>query len=223
MTAAPDVIAITEVNPKNSRFGLHPAEYQIDGYEAFSSLGGRGIIIWIRNGIEASPYRIQPTYEDSLWLKIKISKTDSLLLGCVYRSPNSSDENNESLNNLFRSLPMQLYSHLLVCGDFNYPSINWETNSTNEPNAQKFLESCDDAYVHQHIEKPTRARLGQCHNVLDLVFSNEENMVGEIAYESPLGKSDHSCLVFEFRCYLIKGLAVQIEQSKYFIELIFRP
>ena len=28
-------------------------------------------------------------------------------------------------------------------------------------------------------------------------------MVGDrIAYESPLGKSDHSCLVFEFRCSL---------------------
>ena len=49
MEIQPDIIAITEAKPKNARFTLTYADYQLKGYEAFThnveSSTGRGIII----------------------------------------------------------------------------------------------------------------------------------------------------------------------------------
>ncbi len=49
---------------------------------------------------------------------------------------------------------------------------------------------------------PTRARNGQNPNILDFIFTNEETMITEIVQNSPLGKSDHSVLCFDYNCYL---------------------
>ena len=51
------------------------------------------------------------------------------------------------------------------------------------------------------MNKPTRWRGTDTPHVLDLVFTNEENMVSEMEYLSPLGKSDHCVLQFQFNCY----------------------
>jgi hypothetical protein len=49
-----------------------------------------------------------------------------------------------------------------------------------------------------HVNKPTRWRGTDTPHVLDLVFTNEENMVSELEYLSPLGKSDHCVLCATF-------------------------
>ena len=53
---------------------------------------------------------------------------DQPLVGCVYCSPSSDPvQNTSSLCNLLGKINVS--SHLLVCGDFNYPNIEWTTNS----------------------------------------------------------------------------------------------
>lgn len=37
--------------------------------------------------------------------------------------------------------------------------------------------------------------------VLDLIVANEKNMIDDIQYLSPLGKSDHCVLLFKVICY----------------------
>ena len=56
-------------------------------------------------------------------------------------------------------------------------------------------------FLYKHVNKPTRWRGTDSPHVLDLVFTNEENMVSEMEYLSPLGKSDHCVLQFQFNCY----------------------
>jgi hypothetical protein len=36
---------------------------------------------------------------------------------------------------------------------------------------------------------------------LDLIFTNEENMIETLQYDAPIGKSHHSCIRFELKCY----------------------
>ena len=57
-----------------------------------------------------------------------------------------------------------------------------------------FIKSFNDAYLFQHIEKPTRYRQGQKSNILDLVFTRENSDIIEIEYLCPIGKSDHLTL-----------------------------
>ena len=89
-------------------------------------------------------------------------------------------------------------------GDFNYPSINWSNglavSSSSQP-IQLFLDTLNDLFLHQHITEPTRYRAGSSPHVLDLVLTNEEDMVWQdIAYHPGLGLGDHVCICFTVLC-----------------------
>jgi hypothetical protein len=60
------------------------------------------------------------------------------------------------------------------------------------------------------IEGYTRTRESSEPSNIDLIFTNEDDMVDRIVHESPLGRSDHCALLFKFNCYYeIKGNAIQ--------------
>ena len=55
------------------------------------------------------------------------------MLACCYRSPTpseSSNQNNEKLNRLFRYIEKKNYSHRCIVGGFNFKDINWSTWTT---------------------------------------------------------------------------------------------
>ena len=95
-------------------------------------------------------------------------------------------------------------SHKLFMGDFNFRDINWSdmtTASNEQHNSTLFIESIRDSFLFQHVTKPTRIRENNEPSILDLIFTNEEEMVSDIQYESSLGKSDHLILSFKFNNY----------------------
>ena len=94
------------------------------------------------------------------------------------------------------------YSHLLICGDFNFKEITWSdfSGSTTNSHIVPFLDSVDDLFLLQHVDKPTRIRQGDSPSLLDLVLTNEENM--NLMYLPPLGNSDHICIQFDLLRYL---------------------
>ena len=49
----------------------------------------------------------------------------------------------------------------------------------------------------QHVKDVSRFRGDNKPSRVDLVFANEEDMISEMEYQSPLGKSDHKVLVFQ--------------------------
>ena len=48
---------------------------------------------------------------------------NSLIIACVYSSPNSTAYNTNSLYRTFRALAERYYLNLVVLGDFNYPKM----------------------------------------------------------------------------------------------------
>ena len=56
--------------------------------------------------------------------KIELSDKTSLHILCLYRSPNSTFENNELLNQLILNTSL-IGRKLLILGDFNLPTTNW--------------------------------------------------------------------------------------------------
>jgi len=60
--------------------------------------------------------------------------------------------------------------------------------------AAKCLDTTQDLLLFQHVEEPTRVRLGQRPSILDYVFTDDKNVVDESMYKDPLGKSDHVLL-----------------------------
>ena len=75
-----------------------------------------------------------------------------------------------------------------------------------KPHLQDFINVLHDTFLYQHVHQPTRPRLGENSNILDLVFSKEEGLVSTIEHYPGLGKNDHECLVLVFNVICNKHL-----------------
>ena len=128
---------------------------------------------------------------------------NNLIISCVYRSPNSTADNTNSLNRSLRALAERYYSNLVVLGDFNYPKIDWThcttTTNTNDPNFM-FLETIRDCFLQQYVKSPTRGRNCDNPSLIDLALCNNDDLVLDVSVLSPLGKSDHSLIEMQVRC-----------------------
>ena len=68
--------------------------------------------------------------------------------------------------------------------------------------ASIFLESIKDTYLIQHVKENTRYRSGIQPSLLDLILTNEEDMVSDLEYLPGLGKCDHVSLTFTYNCFI---------------------
>ena len=206
----PVIIAVSEVSPKN-KAAREEVEYHIDGFNTHSlnldGNTGRGMLVYIHDSINksVSTVEVKSQFSEVIGIEIKLVAGDKLVFYCCYRSPSSSDENNRQLNEIVGSLSDGSHSHVLAVGDFNYPSINWDNCSTSQAEDstdEKFLDAVRSSFLYQHVNSHTRERAGQNPSLLDLVFTNEEDMVSDLQHLPPLGSSDHHVLSFKFHCYL---------------------
>ena len=172
---------------------------------------GRGIVILTHESIKdlVVEVKLENEFQEACMIEIKLQDNDTLLFGCIYRSPTSTEksaENNASLNLLLKKVASnRKYTHKCIVGDFNYKDINWEHWSTPHDETkedEQFLEALRDPFFYQHVDEPTRARGTDEPSLVDLVLTNEEDQVNNINYLAPLDKSDHSVLSFSFECYL---------------------
>ena len=210
-TESPHIIGLCEIYPKFAMDKTASSTLNLPNYEKFTpnKQGDRGIVLYIHKSLSAFKVDIlsESDFKESVWCEISLKDRDKLLLGCVYRSPSSTSFNNGKLNELIDKACDLKYSHFMLLGDFNYPEIDWQNKDvTTNPNSDpsKFFECIQDNFLFQHIVWPTRFRTGQIPNILDLVFTNEEDMIPKdsIKIDSPIGKSDHSLIIFDFMCYM---------------------
>lgn len=205
----PDIIAITEVYPKNVTYEVQQPELNIPGYSSFfNTIDGRGVAIYTAEWLSATITDFGIPFSDSIWVKVKLKGNDMLLLGCIYRSPNSIRDNTEKLNILLKRAITTKCSHFIVLGDFNYPEINWDTFTCNKDLSHpvsQFLETLRECDLKQQVNEPTHYRPETSPNILDLILTNEEDMVSSIRYLPPLGKSHHLVLSFQANLYTVQN------------------
>ena len=173
----------------------------LSGYDLYSNdLGNspRGIIVYVNKNIKSKQLFSNNKALEHLIIDIEINHVH-LVVTTVYRSPSSTDENNDAINNLISEVSSQHVGNNLIIGDFNY-HINWsthDTNTTNDGVSQKFFDTIQKNFLTQHVHNPTRCRGSNEPSILDLVFTDGD-FLNTIDYLSPLGKSDHSVLLI--RC-----------------------
>lgn len=214
----PDIICATEIIPKNPKNTIYKEAYEIPGYEMHDNIDKygkvpnlRGSIIYIKRGLtwKAVEYGL---FEESLFIEVKLKGGDNLLCCSLYRRGETSAENNNQLLSSLKQVANKKYSHAVLMGDINLRHIIWDVDeedgtvigycSNTDPKIfeNRFLECLRDCLFFQHITEPTRQRGSDTPTTLDLLMTNEENLIKNLQYQSPLGKSDHSVLVFEIVC-----------------------
>ena len=203
----PHVLALTEFGAGST---VTDGELGIDSYtlyrgDHFSGSGGlgKGVAVYMNNSLNhsACPRFKDEGFDCSCWVTVKLSNNKTLLIGVVYRSPNSCNDNNERLLAMLRRAATVRCDYLTICGDFNLPKINWNEKQCLDSDgsySQAFLEVIEEMDLFQHATEPTRFR-GVQQSCLDLVFSNEEDMIDEVGELPPIGKSDHVCQRWELK------------------------
>ena len=215
----PDIVVISEVLPKNSKRTIHKEEFIVPNYEMIPHPNvinntGRGSLIYLKRTLIYKEIKIKignardkmdsDKFEEAIIVEINLNKTDRLLCASIYRREKSSDENNKILLEILSKLSEMKCSHMAIMGDFNLRDINWNDISCPGKDLEdfnhRFIECVRDCFLFQHILEPTRKRGKDTPHLLDLVFTNEENMVKNLEYRAPLGRSDHSILKFDIPC-----------------------
>jgi len=158
---------------------------------------GGGVLLYIKDTLASEEVQTLNSdhFEDSVWAKI-VSQNSNIIGGVCYRSPTSTDVNNGRLLQLLDSAVNYAASaHVMILGDFNYPGIDYDNLAVAQGSkaATDFFDKTMDLFLIQNITECTRYRQGQRSSKLDYVFTDEENLVENVEYFPPLGKSDHVC------------------------------
>ena len=131
----PHILALTEFGAASD---VNDGELGIEGYSLYrgnhSSGGGglgKGVALYVKNDLNhsACPVFDDAGFDCSTWCTVLLTDGKKLLVGVVYRSPNSPEENNKKLLDILRISATTNADYVLVCGDFNLPKIDWPGNS----------------------------------------------------------------------------------------------
>ena len=199
----PDIMLITEIIPKKQEKPITQALLDIDGYKCLlnfnpneANLGAsgiRGVAIYSKNILQVVEVDISiDGFHDHAWIEIPTARGETVLCGCVYRSPacdvdlNGCRKSTQAIVKLL-SEAYQRNPNVLIAGDFNYKEIDWlnENAPPGQQHLQDFINTLQDCFLYQHVTEPTRYRANETPNVLDLILSSEEGMIEDLAYNPP--------------------------------------
>ena len=123
---------------------------------------------------------------------------EHILIGVCYRSTSSNEVNNRDLCDMIgKAASVPNMTHVVIMGDFNYTSISWDNANINlSADSELFYEVINDNLLVQHMPFNTRFREGNIPSKLDLLFTNEEEMIEDVKSIPALGRSDHIGVTF---------------------------
>ena len=165
----------------------------------------RGLAIYIRNLLNCSKIDSQKisvgneTPSEVISVELKLKKNEKLILSNIYRSSSSNTQENDKINNFFKSSSKLKYDHQLILGDLNRKDIDWNMVTATSHDDNNFIEAVMDSYLTQHVLTPTRGRGTNEPSLIDLVFSRNAECIESIELHAPLGKSDHSLIKLVYR------------------------
>ena len=202
----PDIISITESWGNDD---ITDGIFALSGYTMYrddkkEGVGG-GALLYINDKIEQRVCRALSslTFESSTWCWVLGKGGSKILVGSIYRSPNSTRQNDELLAQMIsKANEVAGENRIIILGDFNLPNIDWlndELRPINKEIERKLFDIFTDCFWHQHVHKPTRFRNNQA-STLDLIFTKEEEDVRNIDVLPGLGLSDHGVVIGDFVC-----------------------
>ena len=199
----PDIIGVTE-SWLHSDIGN--SEISIPGYYIFrqdrldTTKGrGGGVLLYIRDSINCIDRTAQVShgFSNCIWCEVntnssRCGNSNTVLIGIIYRSPNSTPETNQLLFDCVRAVSSK---QVILLGDFNFPDINWHL-CTSGPHGKDFLDLVSDCFLTQHVLFPTRGN-----NCLDLILSSDPNLVSNVVNKGKIGSCDHDLISFDVHVF----------------------
>ena len=136
-----------------------------------------------------------------LWHQIELKGRSSILLGTVYKPKHNHAVTIDNLQNVFTKINHKMpNNNIIVCGEFNQPIVDWN-NLCRIPStwacsktAIKLINVTVENGLYQVVDKPTRGD-----NILDLVLTNNTNVIRKIEVEPGLGDYEMVCVELDLK------------------------
>ncbi|CAI2738937.1 unnamed protein product [Dicrocoelium dendriticum] len=186
-----DIIALTETWLSNEILDPEIELSEMSVIRNDRPSRGGGVAIYYRDHLKCEALTEHSLIiPDALFCRLQLSgpdgcpqkKThDACLIAVVYRPPNSSADSDDILLNALQYAMSKKYSHYLIMGDFNVPSIA-SVFPSGPCFKSKLLEFLTMAVLYNHVDQPTRHRGSNKPSILDLILTNEELMVESVSY-----------------------------------------
>ena len=142
----PDVIIGCEskLNENILTSEVFPENYRKNTFRKDRNVNGGGVFLSFRDEFVVEPLPNLENDTEAIWAKVLLPGEKALYVGSFYRPPKSGSEPLEKLEGVLESIiDKPDNKHLILGGDFNCPSIDWQNLSVRpggtEPAAQHKL------------------------------------------------------------------------------------
>ena len=133
-----------------------------------------------------------------LILEISINNKKGYVVS-LYRSPSQTPGKFDSFINNFEKLITDIYSRkadfVLMIGDFNAKICNWSINDTTTPEGAQ-LDSITPLYRMKQLISESTHILQQSSSCIDLIFTNQPNIVMDSSVDSSLHPKCHHQIIY---------------------------
>ena len=145
--------------------GINDGEIALPGMYSYrkdriSSRGG-GVILYVAQHLH--PEQVTDPHlnscPESVWISIKPKRGISILVGVIYRPPNSTDPEDACILLAIGRATELGHTNILIMGDFNLPSIDFSAHNVTGPAESmqsRFLDLCTELGLVEHVKRPTR-------------------------------------------------------------------
>ena len=123
---------------------------------------GGGVLLYVKDSLNSQmlPSLTNSGFQDSVWVHVSNQKCN-LIVGVCYRSTASTSENNEKklLQLSDQAVKLAGNTHIMILGDFNYPTIiNYDNLTVNpgDKSAADFFDKTMDSFLYQNVMEYTR-------------------------------------------------------------------
>ena len=165
---------------------------------------GGGVMLYIKSTLNATVREdLASIFAECICCDVEIENENTLIEIC-YRCPFSNKLSDESL---FELTSRASFEKIMLMGDFNFSELDWRTPETLD-NLHPFLKCINDNFLIQHVDEPTRRK-----NILDLVFTSEENMIKNLSVGEHFETSDHQ--IIRWNMLACKVIQKQIKSYNY--------
>jgi hypothetical protein len=193
----PDIIGITEswtnADILDSELGLHG--FDLFRHDRPGQHKGGGVLLYVRSELQAVAVVPRADFPEHVWCKISAVGGRYLFIGVIYRTP-SSDIFDIDVDGQLRHLMSEMgQHHVLIMGDFNYGDIHWTPQCSLASSAvcQLFVDCLEENFLVQMVSEPTRIVAES--SILDLVITDDQNLVDGVSVLGHFGSSDHLMVI----------------------------
>ncbi len=161
---------------------------------------GGGVLLLVHDSLPFTVRRDLQLWDESVWIEVQVGKpsshgSQSLIVGCVYRAPDSDLASVEDFAQRLESIVNKINlnrTQLALVGDFNARSPSWHAADSYNP-AGRILEAVFLRLgLTQCVRSPTHiSKDGSLGSLLDLVLVSDSSLVSDVSIHPPLGSSDH--------------------------------